>query len=78
MSPDPPDSAERDPLLDFGLTPDELSVWYDLAAVAGRMLALPVQHQMEQWETATEFHRLQQRLMSRPGMRAQKGYVPPT
>jgi hypothetical protein len=71
-------APEQDPLLDFGLTPEELRVWYDLAAVAGRMLALPVQHGMERGETATEFHALQQRVLSRPGIRAQKGWVPPT
>ena len=52
-------------------------MWDDLAAVAGRMLALPVQHPMERQETATEFHALQLRLLSRPGIRAQKGFVPP-
>lgn len=70
--------GERDPLLDFGLTEEELRVWYDLAAVAGLMLALPLQHPMERQETATEFHVLQQRLLARAGIRAQKGYVAPS
>ena len=80
MNPDDTDqmsASGRDPLLDFGLTREELRVWHDLAAVAGRMLNLPVQHPMEQSETATQFHALQQRLMSRPGIRAQRGFVPP-
>jgi hypothetical protein len=67
-----------DPLLAFGLTPAELEVWYDPARVAGKMLALPVQHPMEHHETATEFHALQNRLMARAGMRAQRGWRPPT
>lgn len=70
-------TEEQDPLLKLGLTPDELRVWYDLAAVAGRMLKLPVQHPMERAETATEFHALQLRLLARVGMRSQKGFVAP-
>lgn len=72
------DHDDVDPLLTFGLTPAELEVWYDLARVADKMLALPVQHPMEQHETATEFHALQNRLMARAGMRAQRGWRPPT
>jgi hypothetical protein len=53
-------------------------VWYERAAVAGRMLALPVQHAMERHETASEFHALQQRLLARAGIRAQKGCTPHT
>jgi hypothetical protein len=68
---------EPDPLLAFGLTADELDVWGDLARVAGKMLALPVQHPMEQAETATEFHALQNRLLARAGIRAQRGWRPP-
>lgn len=65
-----------DPLLEFGLTPDELQLWYDIANIAGRMLELPVQHPMERQETATEIHALQTRLLARPGMRAQhKGAI---
>lgn len=70
--------GDQDPLLEFGLTPEELEVWYGLARVAGQMLALPVQHPMERQETSTEFHALQQRLLARAGIRAQQGYVPPT
>jgi hypothetical protein len=69
---------DPDPLLTFGLTAEELEVWDDLARVAGKMLALPVQHPMERSETATEFHALQQRLLARAGIRAQRGWQPPT
>jgi hypothetical protein len=69
---------DPDPLLAFGLTPDELDVWYDLARVAGKMLALPVQHPLERAETATEFHALQHRLLARAGVRSQRGWQPPT
>jgi hypothetical protein len=76
--PEPPrPDGGADPLLAFGLTPEELEVWYDLARVAGKMLALPVQHPMEQAETATEFHVLQHRLLARAGVRAQRGWQPP-
>jgi hypothetical protein len=67
----------QDPLLDFGLTEEELELWYDLAKVAGRFLDLPVQHPMQRQETATEIHALQNRLMARPGIRAQRGWTPP-
>jgi len=61
----------RDALRAYGMTEAELEIWFELAAVAGKMLRLPVQHPMEQQETATEFHALQNRLLARPGMRAQ-------
>ncbi|NKX55790.1 hypothetical protein [Arthrobacter mobilis] len=66
-------NPSQDPLLEFGLTQAELQLWYDLARIAGRMLELPVQHPMERQKTATEFHALQNRLLARPGMRAQQG-----
>ncbi|HSK25741.1 MAG TPA: hypothetical protein VK894_02390 [Jiangellales bacterium] len=70
-------TTDRDPLLDHGITEEELRLWYDLADLAGRMLALPVQHPMERQETATEIHALQLRLLARAGIRAQRGFVPP-
>ena len=70
-------NTSQDPLLDFGLTPAELQLWYDLAKVAGRMMELPVQHPMERQETATEFHVLQNRLLARPGIRAQQRNAAP-
>ena len=63
------DARER--LVAFGMTEDEVELWFDLADVAGRALNLPVLHDMEREETASDFHRLQSRLLARPGMRAQ-------
>jgi len=34
------------------------------------MLSLPELHPMERGETATDFHRIQLRLLARPGLRA--------
>jgi hypothetical protein len=61
---------DRDGLANLGMTPAELEVWYRLGEVAGRMLQLPVLHPMEQHETAHDFHKLQSRLLARPGLRA--------
>jgi hypothetical protein len=63
------DARER--LLAFGMTEDEVEIWFALAEVAGRTMNLPVLHPMEQQETASDFHRLQSRILARPGMRAQ-------
>lgn len=64
-------SDGRAELRELGMTDGEIDVWFALANVAGRMLALPVLHPMEQRETATELHALQNRLLARPGLRAQ-------
>jgi hypothetical protein len=70
MSPD--ERAEgRRKLEELGMTAEEIDLWEDLAAVAGRMLDLPLLHPMERSETAYEVHRLQLRLLARPGLRAQ-------
>lgn len=72
-------SAERDQrqdLLAFGMTEEEVELWFALADVAGRTLDLPVLHPMERQESASDFHRLQTRLLARPGMRAQGWPVP--
>ena len=61
---------DRERLTAHGMTEDELDVWYALADVAGRMLRLPILHPMEQEETAHDFHKLQNRLLARPGLRA--------
>jgi hypothetical protein len=60
----------RDALAELGMTQDELDLWELVGAAAGRMLALPLLHPMEQQETATDFHRIQLRLLARPGLRA--------
>jgi hypothetical protein len=54
----------------LGLTDEEIGIWRDLGDVAGRMLRLPVLHPMEEHETAHDFHKLQLRLLARPGLRA--------
>ena len=61
---------DRERLIAYGMTEDELDIWYALADVAGRMLQLPTLHPMEQHETAHDFHKLQDRLLARPGLRA--------
>jgi hypothetical protein len=60
-----------DGLRALGMTEEELGVWTALAEVAGRMLALPQIHPMERTETVSEIHVLQNRLLARPGLRAQ-------
>lgn len=67
----------REALLRFGMTEAEVDLWYDLARFAGGMLALPEQHQMERAEVCTEIHVLQNRLLARPGMRAQASAMEP-
>ena len=52
------------------MTPEELELWEELGSLAGRMLGLPVLHPMEQQELATDFHRIQLRLLARAGLRA--------
>jgi hypothetical protein len=61
---------DREPLAALGMTEVELDIWYALADVAGRMLQLPTLHPMEEHETAHDFHKLQSRLLARPGLRA--------
>jgi hypothetical protein len=65
-----PATSEKVALLKVGMTSDEIAIWHQLAAAAGRMLQLPVLHPMEQHETAHDFHKLQLRLLARPGLRA--------
>jgi hypothetical protein len=60
---------ERERLAAHEMTEDELDIWYALADVAGRMLQLPTLHPMEVHETAHDFHKLQDRLLARPGLR---------
>jgi hypothetical protein len=70
MSPDRSHADARTRLAQLGMTEDELELWEAVAAVAGRMLELPVLHPSEREETATDFHRIQLRLLARPGLRA--------
>jgi len=63
-----PDSKQR--LLDYGMTEQEIELWYALASVAGGFLDLPTLHPGERGETVYEIHKLQNRLLARPGLRA--------
>ena len=60
----------RERLVNLGLTDAEIDLWYDLGALAGRFLELPTLHPNERGETVVEFHKLQNRLLARPGLRA--------
>jgi hypothetical protein len=51
------------------MTDEEIGLWYDLATLAGRFLQPPL-YPKERNEAAVEFHRLQNRLLARPGLRA--------
>lgn len=62
--------GSRESLADYGMTHEEIGLWYDLAALAGRFLQLPTLHPNERDEAAVEFHRLQNRLLALPGLRA--------
>ena len=68
--PDDEQAEARAALARLGMTEDELELWELIAAAAGRMLALPVLHPMERAELASDFHRIQLRLLARPGLRA--------
>lgn len=62
--------GSRESLAEYGMTDEEIGLWYDLAALAGRFLQLPTLHPNERAEAVVEFHRLQNRLLARPGLRA--------
>lgn len=60
----------RENLAKLGMTDAELDIWAALAEVAGRMLQLPVLHPMEREEICHDMHKLQLRMLARPGLRA--------
>jgi subtilisin family serine protease len=62
---------QREALRRFGMTDDEVDVWFAFADVAGRILQLPVLHPNERQETVADLHHVQSRLLARAGMRAQ-------
>jgi len=62
--------AKRESLAKLGMTEAELDVWYALADVVSQMYKLPTLHPMEAYETQHDFHKLQLRLLARPGLRA--------
>ena len=64
-------SAADRRLAALGMTDEEIALWAALARVAGRFLQLPVLHPLERPETAAVFHQLQNRLLARPGLRAE-------
>jgi hypothetical protein len=64
-------------LREFGMTEEELDLWRTLGTVAGRFLALPVLHPLERTEATADFHRIQTRLLARPGLRAAGWPSPP-
>lgn len=61
----------RAELAAYGMTEQELDLWFALARVAGAFQRLPTLHPNEWHETAADLHHLQNRLLARPGMRAQ-------
>jgi hypothetical protein len=63
-------AKEKESLVKLGMTAAEIDAWYVLADAAGRMLRLPVLHSMEREEVCHDFHKLQNRLLARPGLRA--------
>ena len=68
--PDDSTSAAQQ-LKDYGMTDEEVALFFDLAAVAGRVLNLPMLHPNERREVVNDFHNIQNRLLARPGLRAQ-------
>ncbi len=52
------------------MTEQEIELWEKLGEVAGRFLALPLLHPMEQKEAVGDLHNLHHRLLARPGLRA--------
>jgi len=62
--------SDRKSLAELGMTDAELDVWYALADVASQMYQLPTLHPMEAHETQHDCHKLELRLLARPGLRA--------
>jgi hypothetical protein len=71
-----PDEDERHQRLErFGMTGEELELWYATADLAGRMLQLaePGATSDERHEIVHGLHRVQDQLLARPGRRAVSG-----
>jgi hypothetical protein len=66
--PEDPEGSER--LAEYGMTADEIELWFALGRLAGRFLQLPVLHPSERSETVIDIHSIQNRLLARPGLRA--------
>src|SRR5687767_9344659 len=71
----PDEDERRERLSRFGMTDDELGLWYATAELAGRMLDLPELGAAtdERHEIVHGLHRVQDQLLARPGRRAVGG-----
>ncbi len=71
----PDEDERRARLARFGMTDDELALWYATAELAGRMLELPEPGDGtdERHEIVHGLHRIQDGLLARPGRRAAGG-----
>jgi hypothetical protein len=63
-------AEQRRRLLSYGMTAQEVEIWFALGKVAGDLLNLPTLHPSERDETVRDIHNLQTRLLARAGMRA--------
>jgi hypothetical protein len=73
---DMPDADERRArLARFGMTDEELALWYATAELAGGMLELPAlgTTDEERHDVVHALHRVQDQLLARPGRRAVTG-----
>lgn len=61
---------DREWLVKIGMNEGEIKIWYGLADLAGKMLKLKKFHPMENHEIAHDIHKLQNRLLARPYLRA--------
>lgn len=61
----------RERLAGLGMTKPEIDMWLALEDVGARMARLPELHPMAAHEAEHALHRVQDLLLSRPGMRAQ-------
>ena len=68
---DLPKATVRVELAKLGMTEQEIDAWLALAAAEERLAALPQLHPMGEHEAAHALHRVQDLLLSRPGLRAQ-------
>ena len=64
-------------LAGLGMTKPEIDLWLALAKLGERIAQLPTLHPMAEHEAAHALHRVQDLLLSRPGMRAQGWDSPP-
>jgi hypothetical protein len=63
--------ATRERLAGLGMTEPEIDLWLTLEDAGARMAQLPELHPMAAHEAGHALHRLQDLLLSRPGLRAQ-------